>query len=190
MCVLGATAVLGSDVAVCPGEGGRYGDHKCNHDPTHRVCAQLLDADGSPSNWGKGNFWEITGQTAFQWDDDIKANNGDSWCICMWATASLIEAAGCENIHIHCESTDVSYVLAQYQDGGTDLSPAHSCLQQKCPSAFERKEDATIPSLTTEATGHNGIAIAGAFCLSALVLAGLFRRRTDVQSQEEGASIE
>ena len=32
------------DIAVCPGEGLRYGDRKCNHDPTHRVCAQLLDA--------------------------------------------------------------------------------------------------------------------------------------------------
>merc|ERR1712187_771057 len=101
-----------------------------------------------------------------------------------------IEAAGCENVHIHCESTDVSYVLAQYQDGGTDLSPAHSCLQQKCPGAFARKDDATIPSLTTEATGPNGVATAGAFCLSALLLAGLIRRRTGAQSQEEGVSIE
>jgi hypothetical protein len=37
-------AVLGAGVAhaidVCPGEGPRYGDYKCNHDGTHRVCAQ------------------------------------------------------------------------------------------------------------------------------------------------------
>ena len=30
-------------IKVCPGEGPRYGDFKCNHDGTHRVCAQLLD---------------------------------------------------------------------------------------------------------------------------------------------------
>ena len=32
-----------NDVEVCPGEGPRYGDFKCNHDGTHRVCAQLVD---------------------------------------------------------------------------------------------------------------------------------------------------
>lgn len=34
----------GSDnIQECPGESDRYGDFKCNHDNTHRVCAQLLD---------------------------------------------------------------------------------------------------------------------------------------------------
>ena len=41
-------AVLGGgkyqgDIEVCPGEGPRYGDFKCNHDGTHRVCAKLVD---------------------------------------------------------------------------------------------------------------------------------------------------
>ena len=35
------------EIAVCPGEGPRYGDFKCNHDRTHRVCAQLLDSTTS-----------------------------------------------------------------------------------------------------------------------------------------------
>merc|ERR1719498_1287428 len=118
---------------VCPGESARYGDHKCNHDDTHRVCATLLDDAGQPLNWGKGSFWEITGQTAWQWDDQIRANNGDSWCICMWATAELIDAAGCDNVHLHCSATDVPFVLNAYTDGGTDLDSAHKCLQRKCP---------------------------------------------------------
>jgi hypothetical protein len=122
------------DVAVCPGEGDRYGDHKCNHDPTHRVCAQLLGLDGKPLEWGKGgDFWQITGQKAFQWDAEIKKNKGDSWCICMWATAHLITAAGCDNVHLHCNSTDVKYVLGKYTDGGVDLEPAKACLAKKCP---------------------------------------------------------
>eukprot|EP00928_Gymnodinium_smaydae_P066550 TRINITY_DN4953_c1_g2_i1.p1 TRINITY_DN4953_c1_g2~~TRINITY_DN4953_c1_g2_i1.p1 ORF type:complete len:104 (+),score=7.20 TRINITY_DN4953_c1_g2_i1:81-392(+) len=60
------TYVLGQDaVSVCRGEGARYGDHKCNHDETHRVCAQLLDdKTHTPlKKWGReGNqsFWEIT----------------------------------------------------------------------------------------------------------------------------------
>merc|ERR1712224_472265 len=123
---------LAQSVAVCPGESGRYGDHKCNHDQTHRVCAQLLDSSGQPMEWGSGNFWQITGQTAWQWDNQIRANNGDSWCICMWATAHLIESAGCENVHLRCDSTDVQYVMQSYSDGGVDLAPAKDCLQKKC----------------------------------------------------------
>eukprot|EP00401_Gymnodinium_catenatum_P045233 CAMPEP_0117508968 /NCGR_PEP_ID=MMETSP0784-20121206/27229_1 /TAXON_ID=39447 /ORGANISM="" /LENGTH=206 /DNA_ID=CAMNT_0005304553 /DNA_START=75 /DNA_END=692 /DNA_ORIENTATION=- len=137
MAVCAGAAWVG-DIEVCPGEGDRYKDHKCNHDATHRVCAQLLDA-GQPKSWGtKGDFWQITGQKAFQWDADIRANNGDSWCICMWATASLIQSVGCENVHIRCDSTDVAYILKSYTDGGVDLEPAKTCLQQKC-SHEERK---------------------------------------------------
>jgi hypothetical protein len=120
-------------IDVCPGESARYGDHKCNHDGTHRVCARLLDKAGAPLKWGaQGSFWEITGQTAFQWDDQIRANNGDSWCICMWATARLIEEAGCDNVHLRCDSTDVQYVMGKYHDGGVKLSAAQDCLVKKC----------------------------------------------------------
>lgn len=128
-------ASAASDVAVCPGEGPRYGDFKCNHDGTHRVCAQLVEASGKPLSWGSdGDFWEITGQKAFQWNDRIVSgpNPGDSWCICMWATASLIERVGCENVHLRCEATDVDFVLASYSDGGQRLHAAHSCLREKC----------------------------------------------------------
>jgi len=125
--------VSSSDLAVCPGESARYGDHKCNHDQTHRVCAKLLDGDGAPLSWGpRGDFWQITGQKAFQWDDQIRANNGDSWCICMWATAEMIDVVGCDNVHLHCDSTDVGYVMSQYTDAGHDLDTAHACLKKKC----------------------------------------------------------
>eukprot|EP00619_Florenciella_sp_RCC1007_P000302 CAMPEP_0205925570 /NCGR_PEP_ID=MMETSP1325-20131115/18470_1 /ASSEMBLY_ACC=CAM_ASM_000708 /TAXON_ID=236786 /ORGANISM="Florenciella sp., Strain RCC1007" /LENGTH=134 /DNA_ID=CAMNT_0053294123 /DNA_START=124 /DNA_END=528 /DNA_ORIENTATION=+ len=126
-------------VDVCPGEGPRYGDFKCNHDGTHRVCAQLVDSSsGSPLSWGEGgDFWAITGQKAWQWDTSIvsEPNPGDSWCICMWAFAKLIKRVGCENVHLRCDSTDISYVLAQYHDGGHSLDEAHTCLEAKCPEA-------------------------------------------------------
>jgi hypothetical protein len=134
-------------IAVCPGEGDRYEDFKCNHDFTHRVCAKLLDKSGSPLNWGAGNFWQITGQEDFQWDDQIRANGGDSWCICMWATARLIEAAGCDAVHIDCAATDVAYVESKYTDGGVDLAPANKCLQQKCGSGLQQASDATLPAI-------------------------------------------
>ena len=125
-----------SDLAVCPGEGPRYGDFKCNHDSTHRVCATLVEkGTGQPLSWGPaGDFWQITGQKAFQWNDRIigEPNPGDSWCICMWATASLIEKVGCENVHLHCDATDIDYVLSSYHDGGQPLHAAHQCIKQKC----------------------------------------------------------
>ena len=106
-----------ADVAVCPGEGPRYGDYKCNHDGTHRVCAQLVDQQtSSPLIWGEKDFWAITHQTQYMWADKIVTgeNPGDSWCICMWAFARLISTVGCENVHIRCDSTDVDYVLQNY----------------------------------------------------------------------------
>ena len=135
-----------TDIQACPGEGDRYGDYKCNHDQTHRVCAKLVEsaADSTPLSWGPaGDFWEITGQKAFQWNDRIVAapNSGDSWCICMWATASLIERVGCANVHLRCEATDVNYVLSSYHDGGHSLDAAHECIRQKCLSALERRAD-------------------------------------------------
>ena len=43
-------------LAVCPGE--IRDDYKCDHDTTHRVCAQLLDSSGSPISYGThGTFW-------------------------------------------------------------------------------------------------------------------------------------
>ncbi|CAE7226863.1 CALS12 [Symbiodinium pilosum] len=39
----------------------------------------------------------------------IRANGGDSWCICMWAFARMIEAVGCENVHLRCNATDLDF---------------------------------------------------------------------------------
>jgi len=117
----------------------RYGDAKCNHDSTHRVCAKLVDENTmDPLTWGSaGDFWMITGQKQWQWDQDIinEPNAGDSWCICMWAFANLISKVGCDNIHIRCPSTDVSYVLDRYDDYGHDLTAAHECLKKTCPAS-------------------------------------------------------
>jgi len=194
--LLGLAAPAGaSDVAVCPGEGARYGDHKCNHDQTHRVCAQLLASGtpgGEPLSWGEGgDFWKITGQKAFQWDEDIRNNNGDSWCICMWATAHLIQAVGCDNVHLHCEATDVAYVLSKYTDGGTDLAPAKACLQKRCGAGLQQKSlalpasEAAPPTSTTSMTKAAAVA---SLALGLAAVAGLrasAQRRQSEPAQEE-----
>ncbi|CAE7775707.1 unnamed protein product [Symbiodinium sp. CCMP2592] len=158
---MGFLAAAAAEIAVCPGESDRYGDFKCNHDPTHRVCATLLDSSGKPLAWGSnGTFWEITGQSAFQWDDRIRANHGDSWCICMWATARLIETVGCENIHLNCAATDVAYVENSYQDSGVSLAAAKSCLERKCPkqSLPQELDDASLAAAVPGSTPQHSMA--------------------------------
>ena len=134
---LSACAASANALAVCDGEGPRYGDFKCNHDETHRVCATLVDNSGGKCEelaWGAHNFWTITGQQAWNWKKDIcaKPNPGSGWCICMWATARLIEKVGCDNVHLTCEATDTAWVMKHYEDGGQKLHAAHECLIKKC----------------------------------------------------------
>merc|ERR1712100_225897 len=88
------------------------------------VCAHLVDtSDGQCKelSWGDGSFWHITGQEAWNWKHDVCSapNPGDGWCICMWATARLIESAGCDNVHIDCAATDTAYVMSKPQLHGT-----------------------------------------------------------------------
>merc|ERR1712179_491068 len=40
-------------IAACPGEGPRYGDYKCIHDRTHRVCASGT-SQARPGGTGRG----------------------------------------------------------------------------------------------------------------------------------------
>merc|ERR1712023_306964 len=85
---------LASAINICPGEGPRYGDYKCNHDSTHRVCARLKNPSGEKLQWGSGDFWAITRQP--DWSSQVGSdpkNPGGDWCICMWATARLISVA-------------------------------------------------------------------------------------------------
>ena len=79
----------------CPGES-RFADGKCDHSDTHAICAQLLDnKTHKPLLWGKKNFWQLTQQTKSmdKWISRMSdpRNPGGSWCICMWATADLID---------------------------------------------------------------------------------------------------
>merc|ERR1719311_2036930 len=95
--LLAGVCAAAQAVDVCKGEGDRYGDYKCNHDSTHRVCAELKKADGTKQMWSNGkDFWQTTGQP--DWSSEVgkvAANPGGDWCICMWATASLIHQVGC-----------------------------------------------------------------------------------------------
>ena len=131
--------------------GPRYGDHKCIHDRTHRVCAKLVEDSQSCEEvrWAGRSFWDITGQTSWSWAERVcrAPNPGDSWCICMWAAANLVaevrrdendwcvmchSQVGCQAMELDCAATDVDYVLGSRYDWRWNLSNFKSCLRQKC----------------------------------------------------------
>merc|ERR1719163_212526 len=141
-------ALADAAIEVCKGEGPRYGDFKCNHDQTHRVCAKLKDDSGKKIDWANGkNFWQTTGQP--DWSNQVGAdarNPGGNWCICMWATARLISAVGCDHVHIDCAATDLAFVEGRYSDGGVSLAPAKECLIKKCGKSAAATSNEWTPS--------------------------------------------
>jgi hypothetical protein len=88
---------LASASAINPCPGDTRGDRRCNHDDTHRVCAEI----GLPDT----SFWTSTGQRNWcntvggysRYDSSMRCPYGQSgvddaptWCICLWATADWI----------------------------------------------------------------------------------------------------
>ena len=105
--------------------GSRYGDFKCIHDRTHRVCAKLVDnSDNSCREvmWPMGtsrsvSFWDITGQQRWNWKQRICAapNPGDSWCICMWASANIVAEVTQRIIHSSRERKVKLFLLSWWE---------------------------------------------------------------------------
>jgi hypothetical protein len=167
-----------TSLQMCPGAAST-----CDYDKVHRVCAQLLDDKGQPLNWGShGNFWDITDVGGFKWDNAIRSNGGDSWCIDMWQTSQLIKKVGCENVRINCAATDVQYVLDNYWGNpGSDEEEnlgAFECLAEGCTlpqpavlmnSPDDKGMDDMIRSV--------GVASAGGGALGAVVAAASLAMR-------------
>jgi len=133
----------------CPGD--TRGDRRCNHDPTHRVCAKIGLAGST--------FWEFTGQRS--WCNTVGYYGGPygslprcpadkpTWCICKWATARWIKNEGCgESVEFDCAATDVCNLKASYHDYNVDLQPAHDCMMIKCPDEWNRCPEASNDKMT------------------------------------------
>ena len=103
--------------------GPRYGDYKCIHDRTHRVCAKLVEDSQSceevrwprPGTSEAVSFWDITGQQRWNWKRSVcqGPNPGDSWCICMWAAANLAAEVRHLLEKLSAGKFCVAYALAQ-----------------------------------------------------------------------------
>ncbi len=123
-------------IAPCPGD--TRGDQRCNHDPTHRVCALI----GMPQT----SFWTFTGQRS--WCGTVGHYGGPyghlprcptgqpTWCICKWALARWIEGQGCDSVTIDCGATDICNLKHSYVDYSVTLEEAHRCVEKKCPQQW------------------------------------------------------
>lgn len=101
-------------VAVCPGYDGP--NATCDSG-LHRICAQILQSSSpgsAPVRWGREDFWMMTGQVAKaeenQWDDLMRSNDGDSWCVDLYLFETMAMAQGCENVHVRCDATDLAFI--------------------------------------------------------------------------------
>merc|ERR1712194_218015 len=71
------------------------------------------------------------------WCHLIRAHKGDSWCL-SWSHASkLVAAAGCDNVDIRCNASDIDSWLegdkTTHLEGKEDeYRPILDCLREKC----------------------------------------------------------
>ena len=124
---------------------------------THRVCAEIGDADTS--------FFDFTGQT--NWCGTVGHYGGPygnlprcppekpTWCICKWATARWIAGEGCnDSVNIDCGATDICAtsqgLYFSYNDFDVNLHPARECAMQKCSEIWTACEMANTQQPVTE----------------------------------------
>eukprot|EP00439_Symbiodinium_sp_Y106_P068271 s331_g11.t1 len=95
------------------------------------VCLQLLDSAGKPREFMPGkDWWDVTGQSAHKWDDRIRSNHGDSWCVCATCASEIVDLVGCQQMPIRCNATNMKDVF------GIDLpiyASLDTCLRTRCP---------------------------------------------------------
>jgi hypothetical protein len=124
-----------------PCEGDTRYDRRCNHDPTHRVCARIGDADTSFFKFTHQRNWcnTIGYYGGGQYGDKPRCPaDKPTWCICKWATARWIAGEGCnDSVNVDCGATDICAteqgLFFSFADGSVDLSPARACVAKKCP---------------------------------------------------------
>lgn len=100
---------------------------------SHHICIDLSSTTG-------GNFCEVTKQpnwcSSFMTchDNRNKQCPIKNWCVCQWAFASYIAAAGgCDHIqHIECEAVNMQALIAYQKSSEQKYVNALNCIQKKC----------------------------------------------------------
>jgi len=106
---------------------------------SHHICIDLSSTNG-------GNFCTVTGQSDWcsssmecdTYSDQDSSNNlcpVQNWCVCQWAFANYLEAAGsCDAIQdIVCESINAETVKAYVAKQSEEkYAKALACIEQRC----------------------------------------------------------
>lgn len=168
--------------------GSCLGKSRCAPD---YVCTRLLDAEGKPLNWASDQtYWDITQQGDEARESAISNGEGDSRCISVWGFSFLINKAGCENVQIRCDATDVFMVQWRW----ALASSATSCLQKHCYNIDSSARETNLRSTPIDAhvlredsrlfaAAVGGGSFAAAACVlgaAVMALSGSWRRAPSV----------
>jgi len=175
---------------------------------SHHICIDLSSADG-------GNFCTVTGQsdwcssymqcdesnTYSQGDDGNEGGNVDddnddedqcpvqNWCVCQWAFANYIEAAGgCDAIQdVVCDSINAEAVKAyiQKKNAGSKYADALDCIVDRCGVDLTLYENGVWKSMSSSLASRNGIMVVllGMLGLAVFVVQKIARKRVGSMEQ-------
>jgi Uncharacterized protein conserved in bacteria (DUF2237) len=142
---------------------------------SHHICIDLSSStSGSSSNGGGGsddNFCTVTGQSDWCSSQEMPCHDDNSynycaiqnWCVCQWAFASYLQAAGgCDSIQtIVCESINLQAILAYQQQATTQEKYANAlqCIVDRCGldmNNLASGSSASKKSVWSQASGAGG----------------------------------
>jgi hypothetical protein len=144
---------------------------------SHHICIDLTSTTVSSSinNNNRDSFCTVTGQSDWCSSQDMpchnddKSNNNDNynkdescpiqnWCVCQWAFASYIQAAGgCDSIQtIVCDSINQQAVIAyQQQQQQEKYAIALQCIIDRCGLTDYSRDITAVWKASTSSNSEN-----------------------------------
>eukprot|EP00929_Paragymnodinium_shiwhaense_P055498 TRINITY_DN2779_c0_g1_i2.p3 TRINITY_DN2779_c0_g1~~TRINITY_DN2779_c0_g1_i2.p3 ORF type:complete len:172 (+),score=53.86 TRINITY_DN2779_c0_g1_i2:349-864(+) len=119
---------------------------------SHHICIQM-----------KADFCDVTGQG--DWCNEEMPCMGQAgsckignWCVCQWAFASYIKAAGgCDKIvDLVCSATNMAAVKAYEKSDEKEHKEALECIRKRCPGSAGSGQGVKLSEVSD--SGHANIA--------------------------------
>ena len=154
---------------------------------SHHIC---IDLSTLPQN-NNQNFCQVTGQSNWCASDDMPCHENASssscsiqhWCVCQWAFASYMEAAGgCNAIQdVVCAAVNEQALIAYQQQANLNskYQRALECLVERCGLANATNQVQSVSSLSTQSPNAQNNArqaevVVVVFLVAGLALAAFF----------------
>ena len=156
---------------------------------SHHIC---IDLSTLPQN-NKQNFCQVTGQSNWCASDDMPCHENASssscsiqhWCVCQWAFASYMEAAGgCNAIQdVVCAAVNEQALIAYQQQSNLNnnnkYQRALECLVERCGLTITTNQQQSASSLSAQSPNAQNNArqaevVVVVFLVAGLALAAFF----------------